>query len=356
MTPARTFGHLSCIVACLFLLAAGCAPAEKVAVKPQVEPQKQIPEVVPQAVPQVTPKELPPPPLALKFTPQDSATYKVITEAQQSVEWKGTVPAEPAYTSGSRLDRIEITFTQQIQSIDDLGNAVAKITIEGLKYHSETTDKPLIDFNSTDPNSRRSPLARILGQSYTIEISTTGEVTKIIDTQQAYDALGPPSSPEGRIPFAIIEPAAIKERHGTLVLPQPDKNRLRAGDNWSSTKTFSFGPMGSSSYEKIYTLKEIKDVNNPNSVVAVMSTIPAPEMPKDPNTKQTEFDLLDTFDNTGTYTGWLKFDSAAGKVEKYSEKLESTWSVVIPPDKEMAEEPVVLIMGAVRLYDLEKID
>ncbi len=357
MTPARTFAYLSCIAACLFLLAAGCAPAEKAAVKPQVEPQKQIPQALPQAVPQVIPQEEPPPPpLALKFTPQDSATYKVITEAQQSVEWKGAVPAEPAYTSGSRLDHIEMVFTQQIQSIDDLGNAVAKITIEGLKYHSKTADKPSIDFNSADPNNRRSPLARIVGQSYTIEISTTGEVTKIIDTQQAYDALGPPSSPEARMPFELIKPAAIKERHGTLVLPQPDKNRLRAGDNWSNTKTFSFGPMGSSSYEKIYTLKEIKDVNNPDSVVAIMSTIPAPETLKDPNTKQTEFDLLDTFDNTGTYIGWLKFDSAAGKVEKYSEKLESTWSAIIPPDKAMTEEPVALIMGAVRLYDLERID
>jgi len=346
MTPARTFGYLACTTACLLLLAAGCAPSEKVAVKPQVEPQKQIPEVIPQ--------EAAPAVLALKFTPQDSTTYRVITEAQQSVKWRGAVPDDPHFAGGLKLHRIEMTFTQQIQSTGDNGNAIAKITVEGLKYHSEATDKPTVDFDSSNPKDPNNPLGKIIGQSYITEISTTGEVTNIIDTQQAYNALGPPSSPEGRIPFAIIEPAAIKDRHGTLVLPQPDKNHLRAGDSWSNTKTFSFGQMGSNSYERIYTLKEIKDVNNRELVIAEMNTIPAPETPQESHGEESDF--LDTFDKTGTYTGQLKFDLTTGKVEKYSEKLDSKWSVILPPDKKMTEEPVVLIMGAVRLYDLEKID
>lgn len=346
MTPARTFSYLACITACLLLLAAGCAPGEKVAIKPQVGPQKQIPEVIPQ--------EAAPAVLALKFTPQDSTTYRVVSEAQQSVKWRGAVPEEPAFAGGLKLHRIEMTFTQQIQSIDANGNAVAKITIDSLKYHSQTKDQPPIDFNSTDPNRPRSPLARILGQSYIIEISTTGEVTKIIDVNEAYNALAAPSSPERRIPFAIIEPAAIKERHGTLVLPEPDKNKLQSGDNWSNTKTFSFGPMGSSSYERTYTLKEIKDVNNRELVIVEMNTIPAPEMPQESHGEESDF--LDTFDKTGTYTGQLKFDLTSGKVEKYSEKLDSKWSAILPPDRKMTEEPAILVMGAVRLYDLEKID
>ena len=372
MSPPRTFPYLVWITACSLLLAAGCAPGEKVAVKPQIEPQKQIAEVIPQEkVPATAGETLKPqlqleeqlpqtetpttPPLALKFTPQDSTTYKVITEAQQSVKWRGDVPDNPDFKDAVKLDRLEMTFTQQIQSTDVNGNAVAKITVEGLKYHSATTDKPTVDLDSSDQNDPNNPLGKIIGQSYIIEISTTGEVTKILDVKQA-DAVLKIPSPDPKKTLALFTPDIIKERHGTLVLPEPDKNQLHTGDSWSNIKTFSFGPMGSSSYEKIYTLKEIKDINNRQLTIAEMTTIPAPETPQDPHSKQLEVDFLDTFDNTGTYTGRLKFDLTAGKVEKYSERLDSKWSVVIPPDKKDTDEPTVLMMGAIRLYDLEKID
>ena len=60
-------------------------------------------------------------------------------------------------------------------------------------------------------------------------------------------------------------------------------------------------------------------------------------------------------DNTETYTGELKLDLSAGKVEEYRENLTSEWLIVDPNPKEN-EQPSALKMTAVRSYSIEKID
>ncbi|MHC4159635.1 MAG: hypothetical protein ACYSSO_11230, partial [Planctomycetota bacterium] len=152
---------------------------------------------------------------------------------------------------------------------------------------------------------------------------------------------------------------------GTLLLPNPDKNRLQAGDKWSDTRTFHFGSMepGSyekfhtqSSYERIYTLKKIKNIDNRQVAIIRMKTIPAPETAEQSFGEQAGFDFSEMFDSTSKYTGRLRVDLSAGKVEKYHEELESEWTTVVPPGIRKTEEPVVLILGAVRIYDFKKID
>ena len=355
MTPSRIFNWLANAAVCLLLLTAGCAPSAEHALKPEVEFKEQIPQAEP--VTSAT--------LALKFTPQDSTTYRLITEKQQSAKWTGNVPDDPDFEDGLKIDRLEMTFTQQVQSIDNNANAIAKITIEELKYRYETKDKPTMDFDSSDPKDQNHPLAKLIGQSYTIEIAPTGEVTKVLDVEQARAALKKRTSGSSAA-LQLLKPDTIKERHGTLVLPKPDKNPLQTGDNWSNIKTFYFGSMepnsygkfyAQSSYEKIYTLKEIKNIDNRQVAIIEMNTVPAPETAEQSLEEQTTgVDLSETFDSTGTYTGRLKFNLTTGKVEKYLEKLESEWTTVLPSSKKKIKEPVVLILGAVRIYNLEKID
>ena len=115
---------LASAVICLLLLITGCAPhAEKIA-KPEPEPQ------MPEAVT-----------LALKFTPQDSTTYRLTTEKQQTLKFEGSLTANADFKGGHNSNKMEMTFTQQIQSIDDSGNAVAKITInltaQDLNQHTQ---------------------------------------------------------------------------------------------------------------------------------------------------------------------------------------------------------------------------
>jgi hypothetical protein len=290
--------------------------------------------------------------VALKFSPKDSTTYRVITEAERSIKWEGSLPEEPAFKGGRNYDRCEMTFAQEIQSVDDKGNAIAKITVKELKYSSIVKDSSVFEFDSSKPKDPNYPLARLIGQSYTLKIAPSGEVTEVIDTKEAETAVRKGSVPPG-IALRLLNRETIKDRHGTLLLPDADKNQLHIGDTWSSTKTFSFGMMGSESYEKIYTLNNIKDQDNRRVAIIEMNAIPASETPKEQAAQ-----FLKRSDNTKTYTGELELDLTAGKVKKYLEKLQQKWITDFPPaaEQETAQEPVILTMSATRLYSIEKID
>jgi len=350
--PLRGAG-LATAVICSLLLTAGCAPLTEEAAKPEVEPKEEKPKVV---LKEVKPEEEKPTvELALKFIPQDSTTYKLTMEAQRRIEWEGPLPDETAFRGGQTSNKIEMTFTRQIQSVDDKGNAIAEITIEGLKYLSIVRDNTVLDFDSSREKDKNNPVAKLIGQSYTIEIAPTGKVTKVIDVKQARAALKGSSSAD-KAALALLKPNVIKERHGTLVLPDADKNQLRTGGNWSSIKTFSFGMMGSKSYEKIYTLKEINDTDSHQFAIVEMNAIPTSEMAGQLD-KEEISGFSKMFDNIETYTGRLKLDLTAGKIEKYLEKLQSEWIAVDPSAGQKDDkEPAALKMTAIRLYRLEKID
>ena len=351
MMSDKIFGWLATAVVCSLLLTAGCAPLTEEAAKPEVEPKEEKPKVV---VKEVKPEEEKPTvELALKFTTQDSTTYKLTMEAQRRIELEGPLPDETVFKGGQTGNRIEMTFTRRIQSVDDNGNAVAEITIEGLKCLSIVRDNTTLDFDSSREKDKNSPLARLIGRSYTIKIAPTGKVTEVIDVKQAQAALKGSSS-ANKAALTLLSTDVIKKRHGTLTLPDADKNQLSTGDKWSSIKTFSFGMMGSKSYEKIYTLKEIKDTDSRRIIIVEMNAIPTLEEQLD---KEVAGGFSKMFDNIETYTGRLKLDLTAGKIEKYLEKLQSEWIAVDPSaGQEDDKEPAALKMTAIRLYRLEKID
>ncbi len=148
----------------------------------------------------------------------------------------------------------------------------------------------------------------------------------------------------------------IKERHTIPALPVTDKNQLRRGDNWSSIKTFPFDMMGSKSYEKIYTLKEIKDMDGRRLAIAEMKAVPSSEMAEQLHKEQVTSSFAKMFDNTETYTGQLKLDLTAGKVEKCLEKLRSEWLAVDLSAGEENEKPDAVRLTALRLFCIERID
>ena len=324
MMSDKFFSWLATAVVCSLLLAAGCAPLTEETAN-----------------------------LALKFTPQDSTAYKLTMEVQRRIELEGPLPDETAFKGGQTGNKIEMTFTRRIQSVDDNGNAVAEITIEGLKCLSIVRDNPVLDFDSSREKDKNSPMARLIGRSYTIKIAPTGKVTEVIDVKQAQAALRGSSS-ANKAALALLSPDVIKKRHGTLTLPDADKNQLSTGDNWSSIKTLNFGMMGSKSYEKIYTLKEIKDTDSRRIIIVEMNAVPTLEEQLD---EEGIGGFSKMFDNIETYTGRLNLDLTAGKIEKYLEKLQSKWIAVDPlAGQEDDKEPAALKMTATRLYHIEKID
>ncbi len=348
------------ITALLMLLAPGCRPSEKQAkIKVKPEEQKPIvtvemvePEVKPVVKPEPQP-QLQPVKLALKFTPQDSSTYKVTTEASRTIKGEGSFANDATFKGGTSDNRAEMTFTQQIQSIDAQGNAIANITIDKLKYSSKVKDNVTTDFDSSREKDQKSPLYKLIGQSYSIEITPAGQVSRIINTNKVTAAVKG-SSPDSKAASMFVIPDAIKLRHTIPALPDANNNQLKIGDSWSNIKTHSFGMMGSKSYERIYTLK---DMNKSRLATIEMKTIPSIETDEELQQQQATGAFSKMFDNTETYAGWLKFDLNAGKVSEYLEKLQSEWVAVDPTAMQKDDsEPAALRMTATRFYHIEKID
>ncbi|MFA5238868.1 MAG: hypothetical protein WC476_04060 [Phycisphaerae bacterium] len=335
MRQVKIFRWLASAAVCSILLAAGCDPTGKGA--PELE--KKIPKDVAVAT--------------LKFKAKDLTSYKVIIESGRSIKWEGDLPDKPNFKGSGNNNRLEMTFTEEIQSVDANGDALAKITIKELKYSSVVKNVPVFEFDSSNPQDPNYPMAKLIGQSYTIKIAPTGEVVDVVDTKKVELAARKGSVPPTAVVLRLLAPEVIKERHGTLILPNTGENRLHTGDRWSRAKTFSFDSMGSESYEKVYTLNKITDRDNRQIAVIEMNAIPASEAAE----QKTESKLTKNFDNQKTYTGHLELDSTTGKVEKYDEKLELDWIIVLPPAKQDPNKaPAVLTMSATSSYSLEKID
>ena len=293
---------------------------------------------------------------AIKFTPGDSANYKIMMESEDSVGFEGSIAESPQFKGGRNSTKIEMTFRQQIQSVEDNGNAIAKITVRGIKYSSVRDGNALLDFDSAREKGRDNPFAKLIGQSYTIEIAPDGQVKRVIDTEQALAAVKG-SEPANKAASRLLTPDTIEKIHGALVLPQAGKARLRPGQNWSNTKVFDYRMLGVGSYEKIYTVKEIKKQGNRQIAVVQMSAAPGSADANDMSKERAARAFSDMFDTTQAYTGRLELDLNSGKVQKYSEKLQSQWLMVDPQAEQKGDEkPSAVKMGVVRSYGLERVD
>ena len=293
--------------------------------------------------------------LELRFTPQGSTTYKLITKADKSVIWEGPLPeGSDTPIGGHTSNTIEITFVEQIQSIDEQGNATADITVKELKFLTKVRNKTILEFDSSRKKAQSSVLAKLIGQSYTIIISPAGRVLEVIDVNNTHAAFEG-SSLAHKTALRLLSIEAIKERHTLSAFVASDRKQLLPGDTWSNIKSFSFERMGSKTYEKIYTLKQIKNIGNRQVAIVEMNAIPSSEMAEELHKEQPTGFWSKMFDNIETYTGELKFDLTAGKVETYHEELNIEW-IMVDPNPKNGEEPSVIRMKAARSYKLEKID
>lgn len=326
----------------LLLSAAGCTKPSGQSAGIEVKPQKTIETEVMTAQTEDTAE------LALKFVPADSTTYKVAMEGGKSVRWEGSAPSPKGFQGGHTSNRMEMTFSQQIETVGDQGNAVARITIKELKYLETVKDKVVLDFDSS--RDKDTPLNNLIGQSYTIAITPSGEVSAIIDANDALAAAAGDTKAT-----ALLSADSIKERHAVSALPGAGENELRAGESWSKIKSVSFDMMGAKTYEKIYTLKEVRSIGNRRVAIAEMEAVPSVTDAVGVQQGQPTDLFSKMFDNTGSYTGELKLSLTEGKVVEYREELLVEWFIVDPnPRKD--EPPAALKMGATHVFSIARVD
>lgn len=338
MRQMRIFAFATSLVCFVLSLTAGCAQRAMQAPQSKAESTEQ-----PSA-----------PKLVLKFAAGDSTTYRTTRQNDKSVDWQGPDESKPKqFTGGHTGNRIEMTFTQQILSTDDKGNAVAKITIKELKYLTRIKDQVVLDFDSSRQEDRNNPLSKLIGQSYTIELSPSGQVSKVLDAAGARAAVQGDSQVH-KTAANLLSDDTIKELHSVSVLPPADKDQVSPGQSWSSIESFSFDLMGAKSYEKIYTLKEIETKQNHRIATAQMKAVPSAAMAKELHKQQSSPLISSMFDNTETYDGELKLDITDGKINQWREELAVEW-IVIDPSAKPDEQPSALKMAATRLHSYERI-
>lgn len=340
MRQVKTCAFAALAVICVMLMALGCADLAEDTIQTKVKPQEQKPAVQP----------------ALKSAPDGKITYKVTTDRERGVLWEGPLKNKPrSFVGGHSGNKIEMTFTRQTHSVDDEGKTVVEITINALKYLAKVRDKIVLDFDSSREKDRDNPLSKLIGQIYTIELTASGEVSKVIDANDARAAVAGSSISNARA-AQLLSTQAITEQHSIPALPAVDNVQLIPGKTWSDIKTFSFGPMGSKSFERIYEIKEIIETDGRRIAVAQMKAVPSTAKAKELYKEQSTGLFSSMFDNTETYTGELRLDLASGQIEKYTEEFRSDWIAVDPLATKQEKEPDMLRMSATRIHRIERID
>lgn len=327
----------------------GCGPQEPK--KPAVEPGKAAPKA--EKAGKFT--------IALKPAPDQQTGYRITTGLRKTIKWEGPVPPgkKGEFDESYNDEQVEMTVTQRIQGLDSSGKVTAQVTIDSLKYLSITKNLTSVDFDSTRQSDKDSPLAKLLGQSYTMEFEPNNYVTSVNAPQfepPQQDIIG--RTTITRTGQNILSPETIKERHGTLILPPQGQEKIKPGDKWSRIKTFHFGMMGLKSYEKIFTLKEVRNADGHQIAVIAMNAIPSSEVESKFRDQQAIGNFPRMFDTEDVYTGQGEIDLTAGRIDNYTEKLQANWIAALPQNPAQAadaNEPVVLRMSAIRDYKIERI-
>lgn len=312
------------MLTCIFMLASGCTEQSPQTVK-----------------------------LALKLTNGLSETYRLQTVYQKQGSIEGTVPENLNFQGGRTTDKIEMVFDQLIQSVDEAGNATEKITIKELKYFAEVRNKTALDFDSLKDKNPNNALFALIGQSYTLEITPSGKISKIIDVNDALAAIKDiPSNFEAA--KNLLSDIAIKRRH-SIPLPDSNDNELGKGGSWSNIKEFNFGEMGYRTFERKYTLKKIEKADGSVNAIIDMSAIPSVERAKESYQERGTLPVSPMTDISYTYTGQMNFDVTNGTLIKYHENLQNRW-LIAPPNQNESKPPTALNMIAIQSYDIEKIN
>ncbi len=357
----------------LLVLLAGCTTVGDEAVAPVMSPEGETAgaEIKPDAAlpvpdqpadekdaaPTVAEKPEPAVELALRYVPGQTTTYKVTTEIERSVAWEGNIAKKPpAFRNGRTGQRVEVTFDQTVARVDSAGNAVVDVTIKALSCLGRARDKVVLDFDSSRGADQQRPLAKLIGQSYRVELTEKGAVLALIDIESARQAVQG-SLPEHATALRLLSDKMITQRHEIPALMALDAAAVEPNGHWSSIRTVSFGLLGAKAYDRIYTLEGVEQSDDRRVAVVAMEAIPPAGGAEQSSPGPAANPFAAMSDNTDSYTGQLRVDLNVGQIEHYVEQFRVEWITVDPGSIQSGEaDPAVLRMGALELRQLERIE
>ena len=339
---------LSIVVLSMALsLITGCEPSSKpaVIVAPEAEEiaiqARPADAAVAEEVPAAT-RSLRKEKLALHFTAGAKSTYTILNLSGKDYEFDQ--PSIDKKKIKNTLGKTEMAVSQEVQSVTADGVALMKVTIEAIKFLSQSSEGEPFSYDSTVDSTGMVPLSKLVGLSYTFEITPAGEVTNI-------DAVAARQAVQGGrgddVIVRRISDSEIRKRHQVLALPDSQENAFAIGQTWSEIEASPQGMLEAKSFEKVYTLTDVLTRDGKKIAVITMRAIPSAEradnLPEGAN-KIGFFSKM--FEYSDDYKGKLVLNLETGAIEEYAESLFAQWIAAEPPDEQKSDKgPDVLTMG-----------
>lgn len=287
--------------------------------------------------------------LSLQFTPDESISYH--SSAEKIKDFRFEQPSQDKLKEEQTKTKVEMDFTQTIQSVDTDGTATAQVTINELAVHLVNTNEVKFAFDSRDEKAAGEPLVKLVGQSYTIKISPDGHVS-LLDASKAIGLVK--SSYDQTLLNFILGPDAVMERHQVPALPQ-DKRMLSANDSWSKVVPSPRELLAPKSFKKTYTLSRVE-----GDIATVQMQGQESAEPVQSGSAELASGMgifANMFDSKDDIEGMLRMNIITGEVLTSSESLITTYvAEEMPQNGDPDKGPDVLTMRFTNRILLEKLN
>lgn len=289
--------------------------------------------------------------LGMNFTPENVTTHEVTINVTKDFRFEQ--PALNKLREEETSTVITTVYDQAVQSVDESGWATAKITLTGLAVRVVKNNEVQVDFDSTADNAAQNPLNKLIGQSYTVRLSPTGDVEPL-DLSTVVTANIPGT--EGKLAKRMFEAEEVVRRHQILALP-PERAELAVNESWTQVVPSPPGLLSSKSYKKNYTLTDVKETGGRKlatvKMIAEESAVPAEGL----GASQGLGIFAKMLDNEDEYTGTLVLDLNTGDVLAYDETLISTYlAQELNPQATPEQGPDTLRIRFIQQVDRKQLD
>ena len=290
--------------------------------------------------------------IKLNLEPKSETAYKVFMSSTKDYQF---VQPSINKTKGRHTEAsLEMVFSQQVESVDRQGNATVDITIKQLKYLSQGPEGVLEDFDSEREQDESKPLAKLIGVGYRLKISPKGEVS-VLDSSSAQAVLK--EGQAGTIAAGMFSDEEIARRHQVKALFDADKSMYKKGDKWSSLAEAPRGTLVPKTFEKVYTLTDLKEKDGQKIATVEMNAVPSSKRLDDQKQEQVVNFFSSMFDEKNDYTGKMVINLTTGVIESYQEDFKVEWLAVEPAIEQKGEqEPDHLTMAFKQIYSIEKMN
>jgi hypothetical protein len=284
--------------------------------------------------------------MVLQMQAGQTASYESTTTMIK--DYKFEQPTMKKLDENQTSTAVTVKFDQTVTEVGQDGTAIADIVIKGIQCKVVSKNEARYEFDSADAAKQADKMNDLIGQSYRISISSTGQV-KVLDATaiRAVAVTG-----EGQnLAKKMLSDESIVERH-QLPLPEGVKT-LSARQSWTQVVPSPPGLLASKTFEKVYTVAE---VGKDKVVVNMVAKESLGKKADGQSSGGTMGMFAKMFDSQDDFTGSLVFNPADGGVMACEEKLVSTYTASEMPQNAPADAlPDTLMMRLTNGVSLKKL-